>query len=202
MQRKTEAMMRYHVIVSLLLLALTTANAQRVDDFTLVNAVDGQEYSLEHFNKQAALVLVFTGLNCPFSRLYEDRLIALNDTFSSQNISFALINPLVGFDEEESEEKMKQRVEAKGMKFPFLMDVSQEVSRSFDITKLPEVVVITFSPTGASIAYRGAIDNNPQVAANANLKYLENALTAITNRRNPSPASSRPVGCNVRYVGF
>ncbi|MGY6521238.1 MAG: redoxin domain-containing protein [Mongoliitalea sp.] len=195
-------MKRYLVIMSLLLLVLTTANAQRVDDFTLINAVDGQEYSLEQFNKQAALVLVFTGLNCPFSRLYEDRLISLHHTFSSQNISFALINPLVGFDEEETEEKIKQRVEAKGMKFPFLMDVSQEVSRSFEITKLPEVVVITFSPTGTSIAYRGAIDNNPQVAANANLKYLENALTAITNRRNPSPASSRPVGCNVRYVGF
>ncbi len=195
-------MKRYLAIVTLFLLALTTAKAQRVDDFTLINAVDGQEYTLEQFNKQAALVLVFTGLNCPFSRLYEDRLIALYNTFSGQNVSFVLINPLVGFDEEESEEKIKQRVESKGMKFPFLMDVSQEVSRSFEITKLPEVVVITFSPTGASIAYRGAIDNNPQVAANANLKYLENALTAITNRRNPSPASSRPVGCNVRYVGF
>ncbi|GHB50702.1 redoxin domain-containing protein [Mongoliitalea lutea] len=195
-------MKRYLVIVTLFLLALTTAKAQRVDDFTLINAVDGQEYTLEQFNKQTALVLVFTGLNCPFSRLYEDRLIALHNTFSAQNISFVLINPLVGFDEEESEEKIKQRVESKGMKFPFLMDVSQEVSRSFEITKLPEVVVITFSPTGASIAYRGAIDNNPQVAANANLKYLENALTSITNRRNPSPASSRPVGCNVRYVGF
>lgn len=195
-------MKRYLAIVTLFLLALTTAKAQRVDDFTLINAVDGQEYTLEQFNKQAALVLVFTGLNCPFSRLYEDRLIALHNTFSGQNVSFVLINPLVGFDEEESEEKIKQRVESKGMKFPFLMDVSQEVSRSFEITKLPEVVVITFSPTGASIAYRGAIDNNPQVAANANLKYLENALTAITNRRNPSPASSRPVGCNVRYVGF
>lgn len=195
-------MKRYLAIVTLFLLALTTAKAQRVDDFTLINAVDGQEYTLEQFNKQAALVLVFTGLNCPFSRLYEDRLIALHNTFSGQNISFVLINPLVGYEEEESEEKIKQRVESKGMKFPFLMDVSQEVSRSFEITKLPEVVVITFSPTGASIAYRGAIDNNPQVAANANLKYLENALTAITNRRNPSPASSRPVGCNVRYVGF
>lgn len=195
-------MKRYLAIVTLFLLALTTAKAQRVDDFTLINAVDGQEYTLEQFNKQAALVLVFTGLNCPFSRLYEDRLIALYNTFSGQNVSFVLINPLVGFDEEESEEKIKQRVESKGMKFPFLMDVSQEVSRSFEITKLPEVVVITFSPTGASIAYRGAIDNNPQVAANANLKYLESALTAITNRRNPSPASSRPVGCNVRYVGF
>jgi hypothetical protein len=49
------------------------------------------------------------------------------------------------------------------------------------------VVVITPSPTGWAIAYRGAIDNNPQVSANANMKYLENALAAIQNRRNPSP---------------
>ncbi|UJP64681.1 redoxin domain-containing protein [Mongoliitalea daihaiensis] len=194
-------MKRYLTICTLVLLATGTLMAQRVENFTLQNAVDGQEISLEDFNQQTAVVLVFTGLNCPFSRLYEDRLIALHQEFDSKGISFALINPLAAMDDEESQAKIQQRVKTKEMKFPFLMDISQEVARSFEITKLPEVVVITFSPTGASIAYRGAIDNNPQIAANASIKYLENALQAILSRRSPSPMSSRPVGCNLRYVG-
>ncbi len=80
------------------------------------------------------------------------------------------------------------------------MDDSQVVTKQYGITKLPEVVIVTPSPTGFAIAYRGAIDNNPQIAENASLKYLENALTAISNRRNPSPTSTRPVGCNVRFL--
>lgn len=176
--------------------------AQRVENFALTNAADGQLIGLQDLQSNAAVVLVFTGLNCPFSRLYEDRLIALHQEFSSQGVFFALINPLTGIDEEESQQKIIERMSTKGMEFPFLMDYDQKVSKSFEITKLPEVVVVTFGPTGSSIVYRGAIDNNPQLAANANIKYLENSLTAIANRRNPSPASSRPVGCNLRFTGF
>ena len=84
------------------------------------------------------------------------------------------------------------------MSFPFLEDGNQTVTKLFGISKLPEVVVITPGPTGFAVAYRGAIDNNPQMPENANTKYLESALSAIQNRSTPSPASSRAVGCNVR----
>lgn len=192
-------MKKLFLLPVLVCLQLVSVFAQRIDNFSLINAVDGSPFTLLDQSQQSAIVLVFTSLNCPFSRLYEDRLIALHQRFENQGISFALINPLSGIDAEENETKIKERVAAKGMPFPFLMDDQQTVSKLFEITKLPEVVVIVFGPTGTSIAYRGAIDNNPQIASNATLKYLENALSAIANKRNPSPASSRPVGCNIRF---
>lgn len=171
---------------------------QRVEDFALTDVLGGKSFSLTDHAESKAVVLVFTGLNCPFSKLYEDRIVQMHSDFGADGFVFTMINPHLGLEEGESVEGAKDRAGEKKIGFSILDDSSQTVTRQFGITKLPEVVVITPSPTGWAVAYRGAIDNNPQVAANANMKYLENALSALQNRRNPSPASTRPVGCNVK----
>jgi len=186
----------------LFLLSLSVSFGQRVEDFKLMDALSGKEFSLSDHNQSKGIVLIFTSLNCPFSKLYEERIVQLHQSFSGQGFVFAMINPHVAVEEEEQASNMKTRASEKKITFPFLMDDKQVVAKQLGITKLPEVVLITPSPTGYSIAYRGAIDNNPQLAANANIKYLENALNAIQNRRNPSPSSSRPVGCNLRSLDF
>lgn len=175
-----------------------TAFSQRVEDFELKDAVSEKMFRLSEHSLDKAVVLIFTSLNCPFSKLYEDRIMALHQEFGEDGFMFAMVNPHSSIEAEEGAGYMKARASEKGFKFPFLEDPEQLVTRQFEVTKLPEVVVITPSPTGYSIAYRGAIDNNPQLASSANLKYLESALHAIQARRNPSPSSSRPVGCNVR----
>ena len=191
-----------HIILILLIIVGFAFDgfSQQVENFQLKDAVSGRPFELDMHKDKKAIVLVFTSLNCPFSKLYEDRIIALQSSFNSEGFVFAMINPHSGIEEEENTASIKKRVDEKGFKFPFLEDNSQMVTKQFGISKLPEVVVITASPTGYAVSYRGAIDNNPQVAANANMKYLESALSAIQNRRNPSPSSSRPVGCNVKLI--
>jgi peroxiredoxin len=172
--------------------------AQRVENFELNDILTGGSFELAGHGDQKAIVVIFTSLNCPFSKLYEERIVSLHKQFSDQGVKIILVNPHYGLEEGESQDEHKERASAKGIELAFLDDSQKEVTRMFSATKLPEAVVVTPSQTGFSIVYRGAIDNNPQVASNANMKYLENALTAILNRRNPSPASSRPVGCNIK----
>jgi peroxiredoxin len=183
-------------------LSLIESFGQRVEDFRLMDALSGKEFSLSDHNQSKGVVLIFTSLNCPFSKLYEERIVHLYENFSDHGFVFAMINPHVAVEEDEQAPQMKTRALERNITFPFLMDDKQVVAKQLGITKLPEVVLITPSPTGHSISYRGAIDNNPQVAANANIKYLENALNAVQNRRNPSPSFSRPVGCNLRSFDF
>lgn len=182
----------------LCVLLIGASFGQRVENFTLTDVLSGQVFSLSDHAESKAVILVFTSLNCPFSKLYEERIVQMHADFGADRFVFTMINPHLGLEEGENVEAAKARANEKKFIFPILDDKSQVVTRQFGITKLPEVVVITPSPTGWAVAYRGAIDNNPQVAANANMKYLENALAAIQNRRNPSPASTRPVGCNVK----
>lgn len=185
-------------LVLILLLSFSNVSFGQVENFKLTDAISGTEFELSNHPNAKGIVLVFTSLTCPFSKLYDDRLARLHASFAADGFVFVLINPNTASDEEENKDAIQNWANATNFPFPFLMDDAKHVAKSFGITKLPEVVVITPRQTGNSIAYRGAIDNNPQMPANANIKYLESALTAIQNNKNPSPASSRAVGCNLR----
>lgn len=171
-----------------------------MEGFSLKDAISGNSFALQNHAEAKAVILVFTTVNCPFSKLYEERILDLNRKFSGDGFVFALVNPHSGQDPEENPAAMKSRAQAQQINIPFLDDSNQVLTKQLNITKLPEAVVIASGPTGFSIAYRGAIDNNPQMAANANVKYLENALVSIQNKKNPSPVSTRAVGCNVKRV--
>ena len=188
------------LLISIFLLSFSFSQGQKVEDFSLTDALTGNSFALQNHTEAKAVVLVFTTVNCPFSKLYEERILDLNRRFSGDGFIFALVNPHSGQDPEENPAAIKSRAQAQQINIPFLDDNNQLLTKRLNITKLPEAVVIASGPTGFSIAYRGAIDNNPQMAANANVKYLENALISIQNKRNPSPVSTRAVGCNVKRL--
>ncbi len=174
------------------------AFSQRIDDFELKDAGSGKLVTLKEHSNSKAVVMIFTALNCPFSKLYDDRIVALHENFSVKGIAFLLINPHGGQLPEEQSDKMAEWMGQRKIGMPFLIDEKQLVTKMMGVSKIPEVVVVTSGPTGYSIVYRGAIDNNPQSAQSVRTHYLENALNSILSRGSPSPASTRPIGCNVR----
>jgi peroxiredoxin len=193
---KTNAFFLY-IILGLFSLEL---KAQKVENFNLQDALTGNYFQLDDHTEAKGIVLVFSSVTCPFSKLYEDRLVELEKKFRADDFVFALVNPHSESDPEESKEEMQRRAKEKSIAFPFLMDKEQIITQRLNISKLPEVVVITSHPTGFMISYRGAIDNNPQVASGASIKYLENALSSLSQRKNPSPSSTRAVGCNIKRL--
>ncbi|EON77304.1 hypothetical protein ADIS_2172 [Lunatimonas lonarensis] len=190
--------LRKPVLVGIFLSLVLTASAQRLSDIELVDAVSGELFSLKPHRSSKAVVLIFMSLGCPYARLYEDRILALYREFAPEDFVFALVNPHAGHGAAEGQAAMAERATVKGYTMPYLLDVDQEMTQFLGVTKIPEAVVIASGPTGYSVVYKGAIDNNPQSAANAQMKYLEAALTNIVARKSPSPASTRAVGCNVR----
>ncbi|AFL84652.1 ubiquitin hydrolase [Belliella baltica DSM 15883] len=188
------------ILIAFILSFTFSAKAQLVENFNSVDILTGQNFELKNYAEAKAVILVFTNLSCPFSKLYENRIIDLKNKFSNDNMVFAMVNPHFGNDEDENKEAIEKRFAERISNFPILNDGQQALTKQLQVTKLPEVIVITPSQTGFSIAYRGAIDNNPQVPESSNMKYLENALESIQNKKNPSPSSSRPVGCNIRLI--
>ena len=190
--------MKYFKCFLLLFILTADLNAQKISNFVLTDAASGSTYSLDQMKSSPAIVLVFSSLGCPFSKLYEDRIMSLNQKYSTSNVAFAMINPHSGLDETESSSNMAKRANEKGYGMPFLMDVEQKVTKMAGMTKIPEVVVINSGPTGYSIAYKGAIDNNAQSAQSASMHYLDNAIRDMLDRKRPSPAITRAVGCNIK----
>lgn len=186
------------LIVLLMLIQPYGSKAQGLSDIELTDAVSGRVFSLKDHRSSKAVVLVFYSLSCPFSKLYEDRILDLHRQFSSQGFVFALVNPHAEQSAGESRANMVSKAQSKSYPMPYLLDVKQEMTGFLEVTKIPEVVVISTGPTGYAVAYKGAIDNNPQSPDSARMKYLENALNNILARKSPSPASTRAVGCNIR----
>lgn len=192
-------MKKFSIILLISLIFSLNASAQKIENFELNDVLTGKSFSLDNHKEKRAVVLIFTSNSCPFSRLYEDRIIALHQKYSDE-FQFAIINPHIENTEEENKAAIQGRVKEKGLSMPYLSDPNQTVTRRLGASKLPEAVVITSGPTGYNVAYQGAIDNNPQAPGSVSQRYLDNALSQIVKRSSPSPASTRAVGCNIRGV--
>ena len=64
-----------------------------IKNFTLLNVANKQPVSLEDYSDKKIVVLIFTSNNCPYSKIYEDRIITLNNRYSDKGVVFLLINP-------------------------------------------------------------------------------------------------------------
>lgn len=171
--------------------------AQEIGSFSLKDGVTEKEFTISKEIKGKALVLIFHSIDCPFAKMYEERIIDLRTRFQNQGISFALVSAESN-ETSKNAETLRKKVDDSGLKMPYLMDINLEWTKHFNITKIPEVVIIIPGDNGPTAVYRGAIDNNAQAATAVTEKHLERALNQVLKGENPSPSQIRAVGCNVR----
>ncbi|AHM58734.1 alkyl hydroperoxide reductase/ thiol specific antioxidant/ mal allergen [Flammeovirgaceae bacterium 311] len=166
-------------------------------DFQLKN-VDGKMVSLADYKNAKGYILVFTCNTCPFSEMYEDRIIALHHKFAAKGYPLIAINPN---DEEEesgdSYENMIERAKEKGYRFPYVQDKIQEIARAYGATNTPHVYVLD---KDRKVVYIGAIDNNARDAASADKFYVEDAIKAIENNKEPDITKTKAIGCTIKWA--
>lgn len=190
--------MKKTILLFLLSLGLIwSAAAQNFNELQATDAVTSKTMNLGSMTSGKGLVLIFHSLNCPFAKLYENRIKALKTTFQNQGVAFALINPEVGTSETE-QSPLRSYIDQSGLNMSYLIDAGQAWTKVFGITKIPEVIVLTPGANGLQITYRGAIDNNPQSESAVSERHLERALNQILRGESTSPSQVRAVGCNVR----
>ena len=105
-------------------------------------------------------------------------------------------------DEELSPEdtfpKMKEKAENKGYPFPYLKDKTQEVYKAYGATNTPHIYLLENDGGTFKVAYVGAIDNNAMDEASVTTKYVENAIAGLLSGKNPSPSSTKAIGCGIK----
>ncbi len=171
--------------------------SQSLNELSAVDAVTGSPKVLGSMVSGKAIVLVFHSLNCPFAKMYEGRIKELKTTFQNQGITFALINPETGTGEAD-QLPLRSYIDQSGLSMAYLIDAGQAWTKRFQVTKIPEVIVLGPGANGLEIKYRGGIDNNPQAESAVSEKHLERALNQLLKGESPSPAQVRAVGCNIR----
>lgn len=166
--------------------------------FSLKN-VDGATVSLSDYEDQKGVILVFTCNPCPFAKAYEQRIIQLDQKYASQGFPVVAINPNdEDISPEDTFESMKALAEEKQYPFPYLKDETQDIYKAYGATRTPHIYLLQNKGGKFKVAYIGAIDDNAMDASAVTQRYLEGAIEALISGENPSPNSTKAIGCTIK----
>lgn len=168
---------------------------QMVEDFDLKN-INGKMVSLSDYKDAKGFIVIFTCNHCPYAKMYEKRIIELHKSFVKKGFPVIAINPNdPEVVPEDSYEEMQKIYKKKKYPFAYLFDETQSVYPKFGATKTPHVFVLDKNKV---VKYIGAIDDNAKDESAVKIKYVENAIAAISNGQNPDPAITKAIGCSIK----
>jgi peroxiredoxin len=168
-------------------------------DFRLRN-VDGKMVSMADYGTSKGFIIIFDCNTCPYSKAYNNRIISLSKKYAPLGFQVIAINSndpavssLDSFDE------MIKEAKKKNYDFPYLVDASQEVARTYGATNTPHVFVLNKTGNNYVVAYIGAIDDNARDASAAKKKYVENAVDALLSGKEVEVKRTRALGCGIKW---
>lgn len=170
-------------------------------DFKLRNT-DGKMISLNTEKQVKGYILIFTCNTCPYSVLYEDRIIALHEKYASKGYPVIAIQPNdAKRSPGDSFDKMKKRARDKGFPFPYLLDETQKTTSTYGATNTPHVYVLNKQPDKSfRIEYIGAVDNNSRRAQDATRHYVQDAVEALLKGKSVETTKTKAIGCTIKWA--
>ena len=170
-------------------------------DFNLKN-IDGTMVSLASNEKVKGYILIFTCNTCPYSVAYEDRIIELHNKYEPLGYPVVAVQPnSPKRSPGDSYKNMQQRAKSKGFTFPYLMDETQEVTRTYGATNTPHVYVLNRNSNDTFlIEYIGAIDNNSRNAAAADKHYVQDAVDSLLKNNQVGTTKTKAIGCTIKWA--
>lgn len=167
----------------------------KATDFKL-KSVDGKMYSMSDYKDAKGFIVVFTCNTCPFAIKYDDRVNALAKKYKAKGYVLLAINPNdPDVQPKDAYNLMQAKAKEKGFVFPYLVDEGQKIYPQYGATKTPHVFLLD---KNLVVKYIGAIDDNSDDASAVRERYLESAITALENGKEPSPEITRAIGCSIK----
>jgi peroxiredoxin len=168
----------------------------KAPDFQLQGA-DGKRYSLQSFEGNPELVVVFTCNHCPYAQAYEGRLVSIQKDYAAKGVKLVAIN---SNDDnsypEDSYPNMVKRSKEKGFNFPYLRDADQSVVTAYGAVCTPHVFAFDKE---RRLRYRGRIDDSKdpsQVKSND----LRDALDDLVAGKAVRVPDTKPFGCSIKWM--
>ncbi len=169
--------------------------------FKLKNT-DGKLVSLSDYPAAKGFTVVFTCNHCPYSKAYQDRIIALDKKYKGKGYPVIAINANdPGVNPEDSYENMIVRAKEKEFTFPYLVDETGDICRKYGATRTPQVYLLEKKGADLIVRYTGAIDDNSQDASKVTAPYLANAIDALLAGGTPDPSFTKAIGCGIKAKG-
>lgn len=170
-----------------------------VSEFKLKN-VDGKMVSLSDYGKSKGVIVIFDCNTCPYSKAYNERIIALNTKYAALGFPVIAINPnSPDASPGDSYDKMISLAKEKHYLFPYLYDPEQVTPKAFGASNTPHAFVLKNENKEFKVSYMGAIDNNVRDASSADKKYIEEAVDALLAGNTVTTSKTKAIGCGIKW---
>jgi peroxiredoxin len=165
-------------------------------DFRLPT-VDGGTVARDDFAATPVLAVMFICNHCPYVQAVEDRLVALAREYESRGVQVVGIcsNDPTDYPDDHPK-RLLARWREKRFGFPYGVDESQAVARTFGAVCTPEFFV--YGPD-RTLAYHGRLDDSWREPAKVTRRELASALDALLAGRSPSREQVPAMGCSIKW---
>jgi peroxiredoxin len=162
-----------------------------------MKSADGKLVSIADVKGPKGTLVVFTCNGCPYARAWEERIVALGNTYSKKGVGVLLVNAndpgIAGAD---TFDKIQARASDRGMQFPYAVDEGSGVARAFGASVTPEAFLFD---KGGKLVYHGTVDDNHQEPGKVEKRYLKDALDAVLAGKAPPVAETKSMGCGIKF---
>ena len=165
-------------------------------DFDL-EGVDGQRYSLADVRGERGTVVMFICNHCPYVKAVIDRIVSDARELAQKGVGCVAIMPNdTEVSPDDSLENMKRFAEAHDFPFPYLIDRTQDVARTYDAVCTPNFFGFD---ADLGLQYRGRLDESKaQAVPNARRELLEAMIGVATTGKGPAEQTSS-MGCTIKW---
>ena len=183
-------------------MALTESNqvetGSKAPDFTLLNTIDNQEYSLQDLKGKQGTVIVFSCNHCPFVKHINQELVAVAKKYQKKGIQFIAIssNDVKNYPQD-GPAKMKEVAKEEAYPFPYLYDESQQVAKDYNAACTPDFYLFD---DDLRLAYHGRFDaSRPGNDVAVTGKDLVDAMEALLDNQPLLEQQLPSMGCNIKW---
>jgi peroxiredoxin len=165
-------------------------------DFRLPR-VDGGAFGLADAAGAPVLVVMFICNHCPYVQAIEDRLLAFARAYAARGVQVVGIcanDPTDYPDDHPTRLLARWREKAYG--FPYLIDATQAVARSFDAVCTPDLYVYD---AARRLAYHGRLDDAWKDERAVRRHELAAAVDALLGGGRPAAEQLPSLGCSIKW---
>jgi peroxiredoxin len=143
------------------------------------------------------LLVVFTCNHCPYAIAVWPRLIRLDADARSAGVHIVAINPNIhpGYPDDAPAE-MKNKIREWGIPFPYLVDETQDVARSFGAQCTPDIFLYD---RARRLVYHGEIDDSWKDESQVRRHELREAVIALGEGKSIDPHQVPTIGCSIKW---
>ncbi len=166
-------------------------------DFELPG-IDGEVHHLTRYlEKYNVIAIIFINNECPYVKMYLDRLKQIQAEFEGQSFTTIGINATnIETTSENILKQMNDFAKEHNLNFPYLRDSNQDVARCFGVTLTPEAFAIDKT---SKICYGGAIDDSPEAPESVKKAYLHDSIAAMLAGKEIEIDRTRAIGSKIEW---